>query len=105
LTAKDPAFAEYVKEWREAGLIRKWFERHPTLKNESNSSGYPRYIGRKAIREIAKHLAKNIDIFQQGKVIQLRYASRWEIITKSTKSFFSSVVILTPPLPQSLELM
>lgn len=104
-TVKDPSFTEYLQEWQRAGLIRKWFDGHPTLKNESDNSGHPRYIGQKGMREIAKYLTQNIDIFQQEKVIKLKYSSRWETVTESSKSFFSSVIILTPPLPQSLELL
>lgn len=75
----------------------------------SNRDGYyppnTTYRGSKSMREIPIFLSKELTVIQNKKVVFLNPSGKYtEVITEDGSSYFGDAVILTQPVPQSLQL-
>ena len=102
-TVRDPRLQAYANDWLAAGIIKEWF-RH--LPEDSNPDGYSRYCGISGMTDVPKYLAKDLDVCNSQQVIELsRDADRWIARTASGDSFFSKHLVITSPLPQTMNLL
>ncbi|AFZ44760.1 FAD dependent oxidoreductase [Halothece sp. PCC 7418] len=91
LSAKTETFQQWLKELQQQGIVK---------------SEWDQYWGVDGIRGIAKHLASNLNIQNQTKVVHLAYkADCWRVTTEEGTTNQSRFLLLTPPVPQSLELL
>lgn len=91
-----PEMLEMHGRWQVAGLIKTWFEK----------DGVTRICAREGMTTLAKNLAKNLDIRLSEKVILIKkQTAGWAIETESGQVYESLKLVLTCPLPQSLELL
>jgi renalase len=87
---------ELVKEWQKLEIIKTWFKQ-----DQVNF-----YCGRESNRAIAKYLAKNLNVHTSTRVTQIQWKTdHWEAQTQENKTFAGKTILLTPPLPQTLELL
>ena len=102
-TVRDPRLQAYADDWLSADIIKEWF-RH--LPEDSNTDGYPRYCGITGMTDVPKHLAKELDVWNSQQVIELsRGADLWIARTASGDSFLSKHLVITSPLPQTMNLL
>jgi renalase len=92
-------FQQWVDEWLQAGIITEWCKGF-TLEDNNKT----RYRGVVSNRSIAKYLARNLTVHTSTKVIKLNYSDRWLIKTESGHNFLGEILIMTPPVPQTLAL-
>ncbi|MFN3385802.1 MAG: NAD(P)/FAD-dependent oxidoreductase [Candidatus Thermochlorobacter sp.] len=105
-TVRDPKFHEIVEEWLAAGIVEEWSRNFLTPTGPCGDESEPRYYGINGMTGIAKYLARDLDVRLNEQVIQLiAQHSRWQVATKSGALYHADTVILTPPVPQSLELV
>ncbi len=105
-TAHEPLFRNALNEWRTNGIIDTWsdgfFCEDGTLKQD----GITRYKGIKSMREIAKNLARGLKIRLSTRIDSIRFADgKWCVTTEFDSTCDADVLLLTPPLPQSLALL
>ncbi|MBN2365895.1 MAG: FAD-dependent oxidoreductase [Calditrichaeota bacterium] len=96
VTVSDRKLKPFMDEWRKSGILKLWYQ--DEKKND-------RYIGIHGLRDITRHLARNLTVHQQKKVIQISHEGNWIVKNTDDSCFQADVLILTPPLPQSLELL
>ncbi|WP_425461528.1 NAD(P)/FAD-dependent oxidoreductase, partial [Hyella patelloides] len=100
-SVKNPQFQKWVDEWLQAGIVTEWCQQF-TPEDKSK----PRYRGLTSSRSIAKYLAKDLDVHTSTKVTKLNYQdSQWLIETEKGNQFPAEMLIMTPPVPQTLALL
>ena len=105
-TARSGGFNTYVTEWLKEGIVRTWGE--PGLfKPEAGMSALERvYVGAGGMATVAKHLARDLNVELLRRAAEINYLTdHWEVTTENHEIFQSDTLMLTAPLPQSLELM
>jgi renalase len=98
-TVSDPTVQPWVDDWLQKGIIS-------AVANPLSESPTPGYRGVKSNRSIAQYLANDLDIHTQTRATQFTWQSpHWEIQTASGACFQSNSLIVTAPVPQSLDLL
>jgi len=96
LTAKSPEFQSWLDQWQKLELIEL----------RSGATDVKQYGGVNGIRKIAKHLASKLDVQTSTKVVNLNGdAAGWTVSAEDGSTYDSELLILTAPLPQSLQLL
>lgn len=104
-TVRDESFLRQVQNWIETGIVQKWSKDFFPSINQ-NSSVEPCYIASGGIRSIAKQLAGKLDVHTSTRAVKLEFnGNTWRITSAKGEEFQGDSVILTPPVPQSLELL
>jgi len=99
LTVNTEGFQEWIREWLQRGIIETWT-------GVAKESKPVKYKGVKGIRSIAKHLASYLDVETKTKVVHLSEEKGvWTVVTEQGRNYYSDRVILTAPVPQSLQLL
>lgn len=97
-TANSPVFQALVQEWLEQGIVKVWSQ------GEIDSQIY--YCGVESNRAIAKYLARDLEVHTSTRVTRLEWQdTHWQVYTETGHSFTGKKLLLTPPLPQTLELL
>lgn len=111
-TARTPEFKAELAAWKEAGLAREWFHGQSTLHQdgrvESKPDGHPRFCCSLGMTAIAKHLAQGLDVRTGARVTRLEHREQegtWCLWAGDEEIARARSVVLTPPVPQSLELL
>jgi hypothetical protein len=105
-TARDPRFRSWVDRWLKAGAAALWSPGFVTEDGALHGVGEPRYRGVEGIRGIAKHLAADLDVHTSTRVVEISWdRGRWSARTGVDSVFRGDLLVLTPPVPQSLELI
>lgn len=95
-TARDSRFIEYVNEWQQLGLVNEWFK----------DAGGLRYKASGGMRDIALELAKKLTVMPKIKIEKLIYTdAQWNAIDQNNKTYRADIIVLTAPVPQSLDLL
>ena len=95
-TVRDPRFKKWVDVWQQEDLIETWYEYGDSGKHLRAA---PSMTG------IAKHLAKDLEIYRETLVEQASHADHWTVTTKDGRSLKSRALITTAPIPQSLAIL
>ncbi len=98
-SVKQTKFQVWVDDWLKQGVIKQWCQ------GFSEMDGKPRYCGINGTRGIAKYLAQDLDVRHSTKVVKLNYDTQWRIETESNQQFRGDFLVMTPPVPQSLDLL
>lgn len=102
-TVRDRRLQAYADQWLADGVIKEWFRHAP---EDSNGDGHPRYCGIHGMTDVAKHLAKDLDVQTSEQVVELvRDLDLWVARTQSGHAFTAKHLIITTPLPQALALL
>jgi predicted NAD/FAD-dependent oxidoreductase len=105
-TVRDPRFQRWVDSWLKAGVATQWASGFRSEDGVLHGVGEPRYRGVKGIRGIAKHLAADLNVHTSTRVVEISWErSRWSARTEADALFRGGILALTPPVPQSLELI
>lgn len=105
-TVKNSWFHKMVLNWREREIVTTWSESFPSVGEYALSDKEPRVIGTEGIRGIAKHLAEKLEIRTGTRVESLGLDDEvWRVQIRNGEYFHARSIILTPPVPQMLELL
>jgi renalase len=100
-SVKNTQFQQWVDEWLQAGIITEW---NQGFTSEANNK--TRYRGVVSNRSIAKYLAQNLTVYTNTKVTHLNYDNnQWLVTTETNNNFSGEMLIMTPPVPQTLDLL
>lgn len=101
ITAREPVFAERVRQWQAAGALVEWCRGF-----NGADDGHPRYRGRPSMTSTPKLLAAGLPVqLQQRATAIARDKTQWRVATEAGPVFTSTSLVLTPPVPQSLALL
>ncbi|MEL6927064.1 MAG: FAD-dependent oxidoreductase [Cyanobacteria bacterium J06600_6] len=98
-SVKDAQFQTWVDDWLENNVIREWSQ------GFGKNDGKSRYCGTSGTRGIAKYLAQDLDVQTSTKVVKINYDKHWTLETESGEQYWAEMLLLTPPVPQSLDLL
>jgi renalase len=105
-TARDPQFRLRVQAWQAAGIVKAWATGFALADGSFKHDGETRFCGVSGMSSIAKHLAQGLDVRVNAKVVRVETEGRgWVTTTESGERFSGRALLLTPPVPQSLELL
>ena len=105
-TVRDQRFQTWVGRWLEVGAAAEWSPGFPTENGMFHGKGEPRYRGVHGIRGIAKHLAQDLDVHTSTRVVEISWdGDGWSARTEAGSHFRGDCLVLTPPVPQSLDLI
>ncbi len=104
-TVQDERFAELVGRWCTRQVAREWargFDPH----EKSTQGRRPTYCGSQGMTSLAKELAESLDIRVNSRVSVLAVdGAAWQIQAEGGVTLRADAVILTPPIPQTLDLL
>jgi renalase len=98
-SVSNPQFKVWVDDWLKQGVIKEW------CRGFGQTDGKSRYCGVSGTREIAKYLAKNLDVYTNTKAIEVSYDKKWSVATQCDRIYEGDMLVMTPPVPQSLSLL
>lgn len=105
-TARDPQFRLRVESWQAAGIVKPWATGFALANGSFKRDGETRFCGVSGMSAIAKHLAQDLDVRVNARIVRVETKGRgWVATTDSGESFSGRALLLTPPVPQSLELL
>ncbi len=106
-TVRTDTLRGYVDKWLEDDLVYVWGTgwSDGSLKTTAGD-GYPRYVARGGMNKLAKHLAEGLDIQVNRRITSLQLANeQWTLIDGDANAYNGRGLLMTPPMPQSLELL
>lgn len=102
----DSRFAAQVNRWCSDGLVRRCCDEPGKEKDGIEDQYEERYCGTAGMTTVPKHLARDLDVLKEERVVAIGLKCRtWEIRTESGNSYSAEALVLTPPVPQSLEIL
>jgi predicted NAD/FAD-dependent oxidoreductase len=109
-TSSEPAFAAEVAHWEAAGVVQRWFDTRLEPDGSVVPDGHPRWRGATGMTAIAKHLAIGLDVRTSTRLASLGVESDgsaefWRAIVDDGSELRAGAVLLTPPIPQTLDLL
>lgn len=114
-TVREDAFAHQVARWKADGVpVRVWSHGFPQAGHiadgpdgvERRSNANPRYHVAGGMAELARHLARGLDVRLRTAVRAARLAgSGWRLETGDNGELFVDDLLITTPLPASLALL
>ncbi len=104
-TAKNNVFVALKNDLLDKGVIREWYRGLPAPHEAANTGLYPRYCGAKSMSSIAQAIAENLVIKTGVEVTKITHSDEGWHIEAGRDKFEADAVILTAPVPQSLELL
>ena len=101
MTARDPRFASAIDEWLKLGVVEEWYRSPAEI-----AASHPRWRGKPSMTAVAKHLARDLTVLLEKRIVSLRrHSAGWVAALDSGESVFTSAAVLTAPVPQSLALL
>lgn len=107
-TVRTDEFQKQVDDWLDRELVHVWgYGWSDGSIQHTMDDGHPRYVARAGMNSLAKDLASGInDINVDTKVAEVQWTGEnWLVTTTKNLSFNSKTLIMTPPVPQSLQLL
>ncbi len=105
-TARHDDFAADVAGWERAGLVEVWHRSLLGPAGAEEDDGHPRYRGAPSMTAVPKHLAAGLDVLTGVRVTRLvATGDGWAAQGEGVPGATFDAVVLTPPVPQSLDLL
>jgi predicted NAD/FAD-dependent oxidoreductase len=107
-TVRSAEFQSLVEDWLRYGWVFEWSRGWASGSLASGpTDGYARYAAVDGFNRLAKHLATDLDIRLSAKIIALTAGQSgiWLATGANGLAFQSDTLILTAPIPQSLDLL
>lgn len=98
-------FQSRIAEWLDEGIAREWF-RVQAHEVDARFLSSARYYGYPTMTSIPKVIASGLSVFTNEKVTRIHVEGNcWHALTEEGDRFAARSCILTPPVPQTLELL
>ena len=107
-TVRTPEFQAQVDSWQSQDLLSVWgYGWSDGSVKRTAGDGHPRYIAKGGMNQLAKNLATGIkDVRPNVLVTSIHWlGDSWRVVDSNNLSLTSRVLILTAPVPQSVELL
>jgi renalase len=109
-TVRTPEFQAQADRWLADDVIRVWsYGWSDGSLKRTPIDGHPRYVANEGMNQLARHIEAeltDVDIFTETHVRQLDdIETEWCVTTHDQCAYTAGVLLLTPPVPQSLALL
>ena len=105
-TVRDPQFGRMVDQWTAAGVAGLWSSGFPGPSGSRRHDGHPRYRGQPGMDAVARYLAEGLDVRLNQPVERAAVVDHcWQLTLQDGELVNGRALLLTPPLPQSLDLL
>ena len=111
-TARTKPFQSFIQPMIDNGVLQRWdaryvkFDNNKIINNKNWIQDEPRYVGVPTMNTMAKHLAVNLNINFNTKIICLTKEIKWQLKSENSKYFEDfDWVISTAPAPQTVALL
>lgn len=107
-TVRTAEFQKHVDEWLEDDLVSIWgYGWSDGSLKRTAGDGHPRYIAKKGMNALAKALATSLKDVQTNTTVESIdwLDGSWRLRDSNGRKLTSRALILTPPVPQSVELL
>ena len=105
ITTHTTEFAEMMGAWERAGVAGVWFEGQ-VGPDGVDDDGHPRFRGVPSMRHLAEHMAEGVDVRVFTRVAAVAQTETgWTVRFDDGDELDADAVLLTPPVPQSLDLL
>ncbi len=106
ISAANPETRILLADWEQRQVVTLWSHGFPDRKGDLSPLSAPRYRGTAGMTGVAKHLASGLDVRLEHKVVRLETeGGRWNLVLESGGRIDAEVLLLTAPLPQSMDLV
>ena len=104
ISARSEPFRRAMEDWIDEGVAHIWFR--SASDTRADRAIEPRHGGVGGMRRIPERLADGLDVRTAVRIVSLRRKDRgWAAFDDSGDSCDADAVVLTPPLPQALDLL
>lgn len=104
-TVRGERFENLVDGWLEAGAAAEWTRGFADAEGNANEDGHPRYRGSEGMTSIPKHLATELDVRTGERAVRVDQDDNgWTVACESGETVSGGALLLSAPVPQSLEL-
>ena len=106
-TVRTDSLMEHVDQWLAQDLVYVWGTgwSDGSLKRTAGD-GHPRYIVKGGMNKLAKHLSEGLDVVVNKRITSVRLDDQnWTLVDGNGGVYNGRALIMTPPMPQSLELL
>lgn len=101
ITARSDLFTNQIRDWSETGIVSEWCRGFSAA-----ADGHPRWRGDPDMTALSLHLARGIEVILETRISSIRLQqNQWSAALEDGGSITSAAVLLTAPIPQSLELL
>ncbi|MEM7705400.1 MAG: FAD-dependent oxidoreductase [Pseudomonadota bacterium] len=109
-TPRSPEFRRQLDEWLKQGVAARWEGRLVTIDAAGGrvplSDGRERFVGVSGMNGIPKAMAAGLDCRLGNRVVSLQRTQRvWRIKTDGDDAYEAELLVMTPPPPQTAELL
>ena len=106
-TVRTPEFGTWVERWLAEGLVFEWSHGWSDGSlADTPRDGHPRYAAYKGMNALAKHLATGLEVRTGVKLVAVqKIEDGWQVEDETGAKLQAKAVLLTPPVPQSLDLL
>lgn len=107
-TARTSRFQAQVDAWMAAGRVSVWgYGWSDGSLKRTAGDGHPRYIANGGMNALAKYLAESLPNVYTGVEIEFieKTPTTWRLTSKDGISHEGDILLMTPPVPQSLALL
>jgi renalase len=119
-TVRSPIFQSFVEQWQRDGLVREWSRGFAGASTEPHLDGHARYVVEGGMNALARHLASSLPVSTGTQVTAIRPIAPqgtqtegmkldgrggWAVDLASGETWTTPALLLTPPVPQSLDLL
>lgn len=104
-TVRGDRFRELVEGWLSAGAAAEWTRGFADAGGRRAPDGHPRYRGSEGMTSIPKYLARELDVRTGERAVGVEHGDgKWTVACESGEAVSGAALLLTAPVPQSLEL-
>lgn len=101
ISVKSDGFQKSMREWQENGAAVVWSEGFADLPGD-----HPRWRGAPHMKAIPSLLAAGLPVLTNAKITEIsKHGDRWEVVLENEIRYVSGALIMTPPVPQSVDLL
>lgn len=106
ITTHSSEFADEVERWCAAGAAQPWFRGRVGPEGVQDHDGHVRYRGAESMNAVAKHLADGLDVRRSTRATSVEVdGERWRIRLEVGDDLLADAVVVTAPVPQTLQLL
>ena len=101
----DEQFQNFLQPLIAADIVVPWVDSFSGSLSTDGCHDIQYYRGKDSNRAIATHLAKSLEIQNQTRVVRFNWqGNHWEIFDSNDQCCTADIILLTAPVPQSLDL-
>jgi len=105
-TSRSDEFRAIVRKWTKARVAEVWCNGFRSGNGRLLPDGQPRYKGVGGMAAIMNHVSQGLNVKLGAEVVRIEYnGGAWQVRMAGGSSVAANVLIMTPPVPESLALM